>query len=632
MRRSRREPAPRTPEEREAARAERERRRAERSGEPPRTLEPDLGREAGIGSLAAEPLTAEHDLWADTIESGAGSDDAAAALKRGFEADDEPEYERAEELETPLDVDAPAAPSRRARNTAIFSVLTGLSRVAGLAREIVARSYFGTTGAMSAFTLAFQVPNLIRALVADAALSSAFVPVFSELLEKKRRREALLLATSLAGLLLVALTALTLLFILLAPVIMPLFTGDESTPALDALTVGLSQVLFPIVVLLGLNGLVVGILNAHEHFTLPALAPLVWNIVIVAGLVGLTPMFEGDEQLYAYAIGVLAGTAVQLLICLPPLVKLGYPLKISFKFRHNPRVRQVLVLMLPVSLGLGLINVSLLVNSTIGFLVSEEAPTAIDAAFRIYMLPQGMFSVAVATVLFPALSRLATRRDAAGLRALIGNGMRQISLLLIPSGAAFVALATPITRLVYQRGEFDAESTAQAAEALFWFSFSLPVSGITLLLTRTFFSLQRPWLPTRLAIWSILVNIVVSYALHGPMGIGGVVVGTTVSNIVLCFLEARLLRRGLGGLELTKTLRAIGLITAASVLLGLVAYGVWHVLDDLLGRSLPAQIVSVGGGLALGGAVYAAVLLRSGLPEARQIFNLFARRFGRSAS
>jgi putative peptidoglycan lipid II flippase len=598
MRTRRTEPPPRTPEERDAARAERERSRAARRGEivppPAPRFEPDLGVEAGI-----EPFAVERPM------DGRPREPAAAE---------------------------PAITSRRARNTAIFSGLTGLSRVAGLAREIVARSYFGTTGAMSAFTLAFQVPNLIRALVADAALSSAFVPVFSELLENKRRREALQLASALAGLLLAGLTALTLVFILVAPALMPLFTGAESTPALDALTVGLSQVLFPIVVLLGLNGLVVGILNAHEHFTIPALAPLVWNVVIIGGLVGLTPLFEGDQQLYGYAIGVLAGTTVQLLMCLPPLRRIGYPLRISFDFRRDPRVRQVLVLMLPVSLGLGLINVSLLINSLIGFLVSEEAPAAIDAAFRIYMLPQGMFSVAVATVLFPALSRLATRRDAAGLRALIGSGMRQISLLLIPSAAAFVALSTPIVRLIYERGDFDAESTRQASEALFWFSFSLPVSGITLLLTRSFFSLQRPWLPTRLALWSILVNAVVSLALYKPMGIGGVVLGTTVSNVVLTVLEARLLRQGLGGLELTRTLRAMLLMLAAAAVLGIVAYGVWYGLDSLLGRSLPAQLISVGFALALGGLVYAALVLRSGLPEARQILDLLTRRLRRASS
>ena len=275
-----------------------------------------------------------------------------------------------------------------ALNTAIFSAATGLSRVAGLIREIVAASYFGTSGAASAFTLAFQIPNLIRALVADAALSSAFVPVFSDLLEHKRRKEALQLASSLAGLLLVVLGAVSLLFIWLAPVVIPVFTGDEFTDELDALTVGLSKVLFPIIVLLGLNGLTVGILNAHDQFTIPAIAPLVWNVVIIAGLVALTPLFEGDDRIYAYAIGVVAGTLVQLLMTLPQLRKLGFPIwRFRLPRRDDPLVRRVLILMLPVSVGLGLINVDLVLNSMIGSLVSDEAPAAIDKAFRVYMLP-----------------------------------------------------------------------------------------------------------------------------------------------------------------------------------------------------------------------------------------------------
>jgi putative peptidoglycan lipid II flippase len=187
-------------------------------------------------------------------------------------------------------------------------------------------------------------------------------------------------------------------------------------------------------------------------------------------------------------------------------------------------------------------------------------------------------------------------------------------------------------RLVYQRGDFDADSTRQVSEALFWFSFSLPVSGITLLLTRSFFSLQRPWLPTQLAIVSLAVNGAVSLALYKPLGIGGIVIGTTVSNIVLAGLEARRLRAELGGLEVARTLRAAAVMVAASVLLGLVAYGAWYGLDQLLGRSLPAQLVSVGAALALGGLAYAAVLLRSGLPEARQILDLFTRRASRTPS
>ena len=207
------------------------------------------------------------------------------------------------------------------------------------------------------------------------------------------------------------------------------------------------------VLILGLNGLLVAIMNAYDHFTIPALSPLVWNLVIVLCLIGSQQVLTGQNQLYGYAIGVLVGTVVQFAMALPVLRHLGVHLEISFHFR-DPRVRKVLLLMLPVTIGLGLINFNVLINSTLGSLVSPGAARAIDAAFRIYMLPQGMFSVAIATVLFPALSRFAARQDLAGLRALMANGMRQIFLLLIPAAAATLALATPITRLIYQHGDF----------------------------------------------------------------------------------------------------------------------------------------------------------------------------------
>ena len=525
---------------------------------------------------------------------------------------------------------APAAHGRRiALNTAIFSVATGLSRVAGLVREVVASSYFGTSGAASAFTVAFQVPNLIRSLFADAALSAAFVPVFTELLEHHKRREAFNLAGALFGLILAVLGVITVVFWLLAGVIMPLFTGPEITPALDSLTVGLSRVLFPIVVLLGLNGLLVGVLNAYDHFTIPALSPLIWNVVIIAGLVALRPLFSGDEELYAYAIGVLAGTVIQFAMAIPPLKRVGFELSISTRWR-DPRVRRILRLMLPVTIGLGLINFNLLINTTLGFRISEEAPAAIDRAFRIYMLPQGMFSVAVATVLFPALSRFAARADMDGLRRTAANGVRQIALLLIPAAAATLALATPITRLVYQRGDFDAESTRQVSEALFWFSFSLPFAGANLLLTRTYFSLQSPWTPTALAGATLVINAGVSASLYGPLGIGGVVIGTAVASAAMTAGQAYFLRPRLNGIELPQTLKAVAqMIVAAAVLAG-VAYASWRGLDALLGRSLPAQIVSVTAALTAGSLAYAAVVLALRIPEARQILQLLAGRLRRS--
>jgi putative peptidoglycan lipid II flippase len=530
-----------------------------------------------------------------------------------------------------LEPQTPAPRRRTGVNTAIFSAATGLSRIAGLIREVVAAGYFGTQGPASAFTLAFQIPNLVRALVADAALSSAFVPVFSDLLEHKRRKEAYQLASALAGLILVALGAITLLFVVLAPVIIPPFTGADFTPELDQLCVGLSRVLFPIVVLLGLNGLAVGILNAHDHFTVPAIAPLVWNFVIIAGLVGLTPLFHGPDKLYAYAIGVVAGTVVQLAMMVPALRRIGYPVgRIRLPQRGDLRVRQVLVLMLPVSLGLGLINIDLVLNSTVGSLVSDQAPRAIDAAFRIYMLPQGMFSVAVATVLFPQLSRLAARSDFDGLQKITGVGMRQIALLLIPSAAATAVLATPMVRLVYQRGEFDAHSTHQVAQALFVFAFSLPFSGWNLLLTRSFFALQRPWLPTALAGASLVVNTAISLALYKPLGIAGVVLGTVISNALLTVLEAIYLRRELGGLEIERTLAACAQMLIGALVLAALAYGGWWAIDYAFGSSLLAQIAAVGTGLGLGGAAYAAIVLGIRIPEASQVYDLFASRFERA--
>jgi putative peptidoglycan lipid II flippase len=536
-------------------------------------------------------------------------------------------------LDPPTETSEPQPePSRHGRrialNTVIFSVATGLSRIAGLIREIVAARYFGTTGAASAFTLAFQVPNLVRSLFADAALSAAFVPVFTELLEEKRRKEAFQLAGALFGLILCVLGVITVIFIALAGVIIPLFTSADSTPQLDALAVGLSRVLFPILILLGLNGLLVGILNAYDHFAIPALSPLVWNLVIIVGMVVLVPLFKGPDKLYAQAIGVLAGTVVQFAMAIPPLRRVGFHLSVSTRWR-DPRVRQILRLMLPVTIGLGLINFNVLINTTLGFRISEEAPAAIDRAFRIYMLPQGMFSVAVATVLFPAISRLAARRDFDGLRRTSANGVRQIALLLIPAAAATLVLAKPITRLIYQGGTFDAESTDQVSEALFWFSFSLPFAGANLMLTRTYFSLQQPWTPTAMGGLSLLINFVVSLALYGPFGIGGIVIGTATASAAMSVGQAYFLRSRLGGIEAGTTLRAAVKMLAAAALLALVTYAVWYGLDQLLGRSRPAQVVSVGGGLLAGATAYAAAVLAMRIPEARQIAALLTSRLGR---
>ena len=521
---------------------------------------------------------------------------------------------------------APLPPRRRiALSTAIFALATALSRVAGLGREIVQASFFGTTAAASAFTVASQVPNLFSNLFSQAALSAAFVPVFTELMHEGRKREAFKLASELFWLILVGLGALTLIWMGVADVIMPLFTGTLS-PSATTLTAGLSRVLFPVVLLLSITGLLVGILQSYDEFSVAALAPAVWNVVIIVLLVVLHAQFHGQDAVYAYAIAWLVATVVQLLMIASALRKIDFRLSFTLNWR-DARVRQVLLLFLPVTMSIGIINLDVFLNAGLGTLVSYHAPSAINDAFRIYMLPQGIFSVAVATVLFPTMSRLAVRRDVVGMRQTLGNGIRQINLLLIPSAALMAVLALPITRLVYQRGEFHAFSTHLVATALFWFAFSLPFAGVNLLLGRTFFALKRPWIPTGLAAMNMVVDIIVSLALYKPFGIAGLVIGTVAANVVMTWLQVRRLRTGFNGrLEGAQTLMVTARILVATAIVTAVGYLIWKGLDSVLSTSLFAQIVSVGIAVTAAGALYARLVLLMRVPEARQIQSLIVGR------
>jgi len=528
----------------------------------------------------------------------------------------------------PAPSSSPRPRRRLAVSTAIFALATALSRIAGLGREVVQASFFGTTAAASAFAVASQIPNLVSNLFSQAALSAAFVPVFTELLAQGRKKEAFKLASELFWLIVVVLGALTLVWMAAAGVIMPLFTGTLSASA-TSLTVGLSRVLFPVVLLLSVTGLLVGILQSYDEFTVPALAPAVWNIVIIVLLVVLHSRFHGQDAIYAYAIAWLVATIVQLLMVAWALRTIDFRLSLTISWQ-DPRVRQVLILFLPVTISIGIINLDAFINAELGTLVNSHAPAAINDAFRIYMLPQGVFSVAVATVLFPTLSRMAARRDPAGMRRTIGNGMRQINLLMVPAAALTAVLATPITRLVYQHGSFGPLSTHYVSTALFWFALSMPFAGVNLLLTRTFFALKRPWVPTKLAAMNIVVDLIVSFALYKPLGIAGLIIGTLTANIVMTALQLWRLRVGFNGrLEGGQTTMITARIVVATAIVTALAGLLWKGLHSLLGVSLIAQIVALGVALGAAGALYGWMVLRMRIPEARQIEALVLSRLRR---
>jgi len=511
----------------------------------------------------------------------------------------------------------PTRPPRRlAWSTAIFAGATGLSRILGLVREIVARNYFGVRGPINAFEIAFLIPNTVRALVADAALTSAFVPVFSELLEKGERARAWRVASTLFWLILLGLGGVTVLFILLAPWLMAPFPYEQD------LLVGLSRLLFPIVLLLGLFGVIVGVLNSYEEFSIPALTPVFWNLVIILGLLIGVPRVEGTDELYVYAGAILAATLFQLFLPVPWLRKLDGRLQFVMDWR-DPAVRRVFVLMIPVTLGLGLINVNALIDGIFAAKLIDPniAPSAINAAFRIYMLPQGMFSVAVATVLFPRLSRLATRGDVSGFRDTVALGLGQIGFLLIPASAVGLVLAEPIVRLIYERGAFTPDQTTVVAQALAAFTLGLTFNGTMLMLTRAFFSLQSPWVPTAIALGNLGLNALLDAAFY-RFGTWGIPLATSLVNIAGTLALLVVFRNRIGRMDGRALLSSYWRILVASALAAGAGFGVWYGLDQELGRSLWAQLVTLGAGLLFAIGVYLLLTRLLRVPELRVLLSL----------
>ena len=411
---------------------------------------------------------------------------------------------------------------------------------------------------------------------------------------------------------------------------MPLFIGPKLV-AQTGLTVGLSRVLFPVVLLLGLNGLLVGVLQSYDHFTIPAISPAVWNVVIIVLLVVLAPHFHGEDEIYAFAIGVLVATVVQLLMAFGALGRIDFRLRVHIDW-HDPRIRQVFMLMLPVTIGLGIVNLDQLINSAFGGLVSNEAPRAIDNALPHLHAAAGHVQRGGRHGAVPDAQPHGVQPRHRGDASRGGQRHAPDQPLLIPAAAFMIVLPTPIVRLLFERGEFNARSTHLVSIALFWFAFSLPFGGINLLLTRTFFAVQRPWIPTRLAAHEHRRR---HHRQHRPVQAAGdrradhrhdlsqrghdrAAAAPPARRASTVAWKAR-----------RRSMITVRIILAAALLAG-VSWIVWKLLDELLGGSLPAEVVSVGGAGAVGLLVYVRAVLIMRIPEAHQVGRLIRAQLGRA--
>jgi putative peptidoglycan lipid II flippase len=329
-----------------------------------------------------------------------------------------------------------------------------------------------------------------------------------------------------------------------------------------------------------------------------------------------------STQLYIYAGAILVATIAQFLLPLPWLYGLDGRLHMVIDL-HDPAVKRTFKLMVPITIGLGLININAVIDQLFAthYLDRTEAPAAIVRAFRLYMLPQGVFSVAVATVLFPLLSRHAARKDWEGVRNTVNTGLRLICFLLVPASMAAAVLAVPIVRLLYQHGKFGASATTTVAACLAAFALGLTFNGTMLMLNRGFFALQSPWIPSWVAFGNLGLNAVLD-AVFYRFGTWGIPLSTSLVNIAGTWALLVFFRRRMGNFGLGETSLSFLRVTAASVVLAVVSWGVWYALDKELGRSLPAQIVSLGAGLAFGYAALFGMCRLLGVHELETMLRL----------
>lgn len=529
---------------------------------------------------------------------------------------------------------------RRLAVAAAFLVAaTAGSRVLGLVREIIMVSYLGLGPDMGAFTVAFKVPSLVRTLLADTALSAAFIPVFSGLLEKERRREAWQVAYTVTVLATAILGVVTVLGMIFAPAVVKVVApGFSEDPQIVALTIHLMRLMFPTVVILGVAGIFMGILNSYNHFTLPALAPIVWNLVII----GVVVAFSAGHGFMALAWGVLIGTVVELLMQVPavwkrrwrpeagsspaadgPQAERGSPYRLTLR---SPEVRRVGILIGPVILSLGIINFNAFIDTVVATLISIPAPAIIDKAFRLFQLPQGVFAIAIGTVLFPAFSRNAAAKRMAEFREDLSTGLRQIFFVTLPFAAFFAVLALPTVRLIYEHGKVTSGDSALVASALTFFSVGMAFVSVNTLLNRAFYSIQKPWLPLFAGVVNLALNAGLDLLLYKPLGVGGITLSTSLVSLFNFFALMFLLGPRIGGVDARRVALSAARSIVALIPLAAVGYGVWWGLDAALGRSLWAQIVSVGLAYGTGGVAYCLAAWAMRMPELHDVVSVMRRR------
>lgn len=516
---------------------------------------------------------------------------------------------------------------RIARATGIMALATGVSRVAGLVRDMVVAAVFGAGTAADAFFVAFTIPNLLRRFFAEGSLTAAFVPTFAEVHHRdgaEASREVLRICWTL---LLLVLLVVTLCGLLASPWLVRMIGyGFADVPGKLELTDQLNRIMFPYIFFVSLVALLAGALNVRGHFLTPSLSPVLLNLAMIAGALLLTPWFA--QPIVALAVGVLLGGVCQLLVQIPVLYRHGFDLRPDFNFRH-PAVRRIALLMAPGLFGVAIYQINVVVTRLLASLLEEGSVSWLYYGQRLFEFPQGIFVVSLAQAVLPSMSRQLAGGDQDGFRESLRFSLALILLITLPAAVGLALCAEAIYSLFFLGGAFTAYDVAQSATALAWYAPGLIFVGISRVAAPTFYALQDTRTPVLVSFWTLLVSVACSLLLMGPMGHNGLALALTISSVFNAIALVWLLDRRIGRSEPRGLLRFAvrllpGLLGMAAVVGGVLGLADWQVKGAFFERA--ALLAGAVGG---GAFAYAAGCWLCRVAEIKQAWQLLSGRLSR---
>lgn len=512
-------------------------------------------------------------------------------------------------------------------STAVVSAGTAVSRVLGLVREILMAVAFGTSLTKSAFDVAFKVPNLFRRLFGEGALSAAFVPVFSDVLEQKGLEEANRFVSRIMTMLATALCVICAAGILTVTAVLHYAELGERAAAV----LPLLRIMLPYAFFICLVAVCMGILNSFHRFAVPAFTPVLLNVVWILAVIFACPRMgvRLEDRIVAVALGILAAGALQLAVQLPFLYRLGLRPTVSFSWK-DPAVSKVLLLMGPAALGMGVHQVNVVVDGLLALWAGPWAPAALTYAERMIYLPLGVFATALGTVLLPTFSRHAARNEDEHIRTRLGDALRDITLVMMPAAAGLIALAGPIIQVTFEwkGGRFSGDSTLLTARALAFYAPGLVVFSVYKVLVPVFYAMKDTMTPVRIGLRVVLLNFLlnVAFVLSWPAMFkhAGLAFATVISSGVNCVALGTILHRKVGNPGWMRFAVVLAKALAVSAVMGIasrLSYGALATaLLPWLGDGKGTALAALAGGIAVGIAVYAVLamlLFRSELRELR---------------